>query len=126
MTTNFHSLQLDSNVLHSLKILPSVRGLGVAERLTTEEVRHIALLARLGMSDDDIETTRDQLSNILSHFDALTQLNVADIEPTAQSIDKSNVLRDDSTRECLAVTDVLDNAPRIEGDRIRIRAVLEE
>jgi len=98
----------------------------LAERLTTEEVRHIALLARLGMSDGDVESTRDQLSNILRHFDALSELDVSDIEPTAHSIDKSNVLRDDSTRECLALTDVLGNAPRTEGDRIRIRAVFEE
>ncbi|MBM3945496.1 MAG: Asp-tRNA(Asn)/Glu-tRNA(Gln) amidotransferase subunit GatC [SAR202 cluster bacterium] len=98
----------------------------MAERLTTEEVRHIAKLARVGMTDDEVERMRGQLSNILEHFDALSRLDVTNVEPTAQSIDVSTVLRDDEARGSLPLDDVLANAPRTEGELIRVRAVIEE
>ncbi|MDA1188733.1 MAG: Asp-tRNA(Asn)/Glu-tRNA(Gln) amidotransferase subunit GatC [Chloroflexi bacterium] len=98
----------------------------MADRLTTDEVKHIASLARIGMTNDEVEQMRDQLSNILEHFDTLNELDVSNVEPTAQSIDVSNVLRDDVARDSLPLDDVLANAPRTEGDRIRVRAVLEE
>ncbi|MBM3948764.1 MAG: Asp-tRNA(Asn)/Glu-tRNA(Gln) amidotransferase subunit GatC [SAR202 cluster bacterium] len=98
----------------------------MAKRLTTEEVRHIAMLARLGMTEAEVERMRDQLSNILEQFDALSRLDVANVEPTGHSVDVNTVLRDDVPRESLPIADALANAPRTEGDFVRVRAVLEE
>ena len=50
-------------------------------RLTTEEVRHIALLARVGMTDEEVERMRDQMSNILEHFEVLDQVDTEEFEP---------------------------------------------
>lgn len=93
--------------------------------LTSDEVRHIALLARVGMTEEDIELMRVQLSDILSHFRALQQLDTEGVEPTAHSVETNSVMRDDEPRACLPMEDALANVPRREGDYVRVRAVLE-
>ncbi len=95
------------------------------ERLTTDDVRHIALLARIGMTDEEIERMRDQLSHILENFDILRQVDTEGVEPTGHSVNVTSVMREDRSRESLSREDVLANAPLVEGDRIRVRAVLE-
>jgi len=94
-------------------------------RLTTEEIRHIALLARVGMTEEDIERMRDQMSNILENFDVLNQVDTAGVEPTGHFVGMDTVMREDEAGECLTVEDALANAPAREGDFIRVRAVLE-
>lgn len=81
-------------------------------RLTIADVEHVAALARLGLSDDEKERLRDQLSSILGHIAALEELDTAAIPPTAQVITLSNVLREDEVRPSLPREDVLRNAPR--------------
>ena len=94
-------------------------------RLTTEEVRHIALLARVGMTDEEVERMRDQMSNILDHFDVLQQIDTEGVEPTGHSADLETVMRDDKVASSSPVEDVLANAPQLEGEFVRVRAVLE-
>ena len=94
-------------------------------RLSTEEVRNIALLARVGMTDEETELMRGQLSNILENIDRLRQVDTEGVEPTGHSVDLRTVLRADEARESLPRDDVLANAPRNEGEFIRVRAVLE-
>lgn len=94
-------------------------------RLTSEEVRHIALLARVGMTDEDIEKMRDEMSHILENFDILSQVDTEGVEPTGHSVDISSVMREDRSRPSLDREDVMANAPNREGDYIRIKAVLE-
>ena len=94
-------------------------------KLTTEEVRHIAMLARVGMTDEEIERMRDEMSSILENFDILSQVDTSGVEPTGHSVDVHTVLRDDSIRESSSQEDVLANAPSSEEEFIRIRAVLE-
>lgn len=95
------------------------------ERLTTDDVRHIALLSRIAMTDEEIERMRDQLSNILENFDVLSQVDTEGVEPTAHSVNVTSVMREDKSRESLPREDILGIAPLVEGDRIRVRAVLE-
>ena len=95
------------------------------QRLNSEEVRHIARLARIGMTEDEVELMRGQLSNILSHFDALQELDTGAVEPTSHSADVETVLRADAADESMRLEDALSNAPRREGDFVRVRAVLE-
>jgi len=94
-------------------------------RLSTEEVRHIALLARVGMTDDEVEQMRDQLSNILGHFDSLQELDTDGVEPTGHAADVETVMRKDRVAESIDRDDALSNVPRREGDFVRVRAVLE-
>jgi aspartyl-tRNA(Asn)/glutamyl-tRNA(Gln) amidotransferase subunit C len=94
-------------------------------KLSREEVLHIARLARLGLTEDDVDKFRVQLSNILDNFDILSQVDTTDVPPTAQSIALQNVMRDDEVTPSLAPEDILANAPRREGDCFRVRAVLE-
>ena len=95
------------------------------EKLNREQVQHIALLARLGMTEDEIEMFRRQLSNILENFDILNEIDTTDVPPTAQSIDLQNVLRQDEVQDSLPQDDIMVNAPRREDDCFRVRAVLE-
>ena len=94
-------------------------------RLSKDEVRYIALLARVGMSDDDIERMRDEMSNILDQFDVLQQIDTEGVDPTGHSADLETVMRDDKVASSSPVEDVLANAPQREGEFVRVRAVLE-
>ena len=94
-------------------------------RLTTEEVRHIALLARVGMTDDDVEQMRDQLSDILAQFEALSRVDTGDLEPTGHSVDLLSVMREDVSRPSFDRDETLANAPNREGELVRVKAVLE-
>ena len=93
--------------------------------LTAEEVRHIARLARLGVTDQEVERLRDQLSTILEHFALLNAIDTEGVPPTAQSFDLANVDRQDESRPSATRDEVFENAPRTEGSYIRVRRVLE-
>jgi aspartyl-tRNA(Asn)/glutamyl-tRNA(Gln) amidotransferase subunit C len=94
-------------------------------KLSREEVKHIALLARLGLSEAEIEKFRIQLSDILENFEILKQVDTTDLPPTAQSIALQNVFRPDEAKPSYPVEDILGNAPQREGNCFKTRAVLE-
>ena len=95
-------------------------------RINREEVLHIALLARLGLTEEEVARLSEQLSNILENFEILQQVDTTDVPPTAQSITLQNVVRDDEIASSLPSSEVLANAPQKEADFFRVRAVLEE
>ncbi len=95
-------------------------------KLSREEVLHIARLARVAVTEEDVDRLSEQLSNILENFDILRGVNTDDVPPTAQSIDLHNVLRPDKIAPSLPPDDVLANAPRREDDFFRVNAVLED
>ena len=95
-------------------------------KLSREEVLHIALLARLGLTEADVDRLREQLSNILENFEILKQVDTTDVAPTAQSITLQNVMRADEVAPSLPQNDVLTNAPQKEGGFFRVKVVLEE
>ena len=94
-------------------------------KLSREEVLHIARLARVGLSESEINRLSEQLSYLLESFEILQQVDTSGVPPTAQSIDLQSVVRDDKVAPSLPADDVLANAPRREGDCFRVRAVLE-
>jgi len=94
-------------------------------KLSREEVIHIAALARMGLSEAEIEKAREQLANILENFEVLKEVDTTNVPPTAQSINLSNVMREDTPRESLAVEQVLANAPDREDNLFKLRPVLE-
>jgi aspartyl-tRNA(Asn)/glutamyl-tRNA(Gln) amidotransferase subunit C len=95
-------------------------------KLSREEVLHIARLARLGLTETEVNQLREQLSKILENFEVLQQVDTTDIPPTAQAIPLQNVMRrDDEVIPSLPPSQILANAPRREKDFFRVRAVLE-
>lgn len=93
--------------------------------LTREEVLHIAQLARIGLTPEDVERFQGQLSHILDQFAVLRDVDTTGVPPTAFALPLENVMRDDVSRPSLPPEVALANAPRREGDFIRVRRVLE-
>jgi aspartyl-tRNA(Asn)/glutamyl-tRNA(Gln) amidotransferase subunit C len=93
--------------------------------LTREEVEHVALLARLGLTDQELETLAEQLSAILDHMRAINELDTSEIPPTAQVIPLRNVMRPDEPSGSLPVNAVLNNAPQADGSYFRVPPVLD-
>jgi aspartyl-tRNA(Asn)/glutamyl-tRNA(Gln) amidotransferase subunit C len=95
-------------------------------KLSREEVLHIAALAKVGVTEEDVEKFREQLSNILENFEALQKLDTAGVAPTAQPVALQNVIMCDEVRPSMSQEEVLANAPQREGDFFKVKIVLEE
>jgi aspartyl-tRNA(Asn)/glutamyl-tRNA(Gln) amidotransferase subunit C len=94
--------------------------------LTIKEVEHVARLARLRLSPEELEKMRVQLSNILDYIDMLKEVDVAGVPPTAQVTDLLNILRADEVRPSLPREDVLMNAPDQQDGMFRVKAIFDE
>lgn len=95
-------------------------------RLGREIVDHVAMLARLGLSEEERERMREQLSSILEHVSRIQELDTETISPTAQVITLQNIWREDEVCPSLPVEAVLANAPESEDGFFRVHAVLEQ
>lgn len=95
-------------------------------KLTVEEVRSIAELARLDLTEDEISLYAGQLSEVLNYFERLQELDTSHIEPTASVLPLKNVLRPDVPGEALPPDEVVANAPDAEDHQFRVSAVLGE
>jgi len=94
-------------------------------KLSREEVQHIADLARLALSEDEVALYQEQLSAILKHFEHLQQLEMEDIPPTASVLPLRSVMRADVVQPSLERDRVLANAPDTTGGCFRVPPVLE-
>ena len=94
--------------------------------LTREEVEHIGQLARLGLTGEEVAKFQEQLSEILTHFDALQELDTDDVPPTPYPLPLDSVMRTDVAKDSLSQDDVLANAPQSEDGAFRVRVVLED
>ncbi len=92
--------------------------------LSESEVRHVALLARLELSDEQVDTLRAELNCVLGHIDALQRLDLAGVEPTAHAIPVVNRTREDEPRPSLPRETVLMNAPLAEAGAIVIPRII--
>ncbi len=93
--------------------------------LSEDEVRHIARLARIGMTDADVEKFQRDLSSILDHIARLAEVDTTGVEPTNNGADLFNVMDPDAAQPSAPAHDVLLNAPDQEDGFFRVRAVLE-
>ena len=94
--------------------------------LSRTDVEHVAYLARLGLTDDELTRLEAELNHILDQYAILAELPTDDIPPTAQTIELENILREDVVKPSLPVEAVLANAPAREGDFIVVPAILDE
>jgi aspartyl-tRNA(Asn)/glutamyl-tRNA(Gln) amidotransferase subunit C len=94
--------------------------------LSRDQVRHVAMLARIGLEPGDEDFYAEQLSGILEHIDRLQQVDTDDIPPTAQVVEIVNQLREDVPRPCLTQAEVLANAPAVQDGFFRVPSIQEE
>ena len=94
--------------------------------LTREEVQHVARLARLELTDEELERMRAELDAILAYIDKLRALDVEGVEPTSHAVPLVNVMRDDDVRPSLPLDEMLANAPDRDGDQFRVPRIIED
>ncbi|HEX9044782.1 MAG TPA: Asp-tRNA(Asn)/Glu-tRNA(Gln) amidotransferase subunit GatC [Candidatus Limnocylindrales bacterium] len=92
--------------------------------LSRADVAHVAHLARLGLTEEELGRLEGQLNHILDQYAILSRLDTEAIPPTAQTIELENILRDDVAGPSLPVEAVLANAPAREGEFIVVPAIL--
>jgi aspartyl-tRNA(Asn)/glutamyl-tRNA(Gln) amidotransferase subunit C len=92
--------------------------------LSRSDVEHVAHLARLGLTADELSLLEGQLNHILDQYAKLAEIDTEAIPPTAQTIELENILRDDVVTPSLSVDEVLANAPEASGGFIVVPAIL--
>lgn len=93
--------------------------------ISEEEVRHVAHLARLKVSDEEVRRYQEQLGNILESMEELKALRTEDVAPTSAVFEGAGALREDSPASFPCVSALLDLAPEREGPYVKVRKVLE-
>jgi aspartyl-tRNA(Asn)/glutamyl-tRNA(Gln) amidotransferase subunit C len=94
--------------------------------ISREDVEHVAALARLGLTDDEVDLMQTQLNRILEAVNQLQAVDTSSVGPTAMVIQLDNVMRDDVARPPMDREATLANAPLREGPMLRVPVVLEE
>jgi aspartyl-tRNA(Asn)/glutamyl-tRNA(Gln) amidotransferase subunit C len=90
--------------------------------ISRDEVLHVARLARLALTDDEVERLTGELDAILEAVGIVSELDLAEVEPTSHPLDLVNVWADDEPRPSLPLEDVLANAPEAEEGLFRVPA----
>ena len=90
------------------------------------DVRYVAKLARIALTDDEVERFGAQLADLLEHVDALAKLDVSEVAATAQVVESRNVEREDICRPGLDREVVLQAAPQRQGGFFRVPRIIAE
>ena len=91
-----------------------------------KDVEHVARLARLALTDAEIERMREQLNGILAYIEKLNELDTNAVEPTSHAVPLVNVMRDDEAGPCLPREEALANAPDRAGEFFRVPRIIED
>ncbi|MDH3585372.1 MAG: Asp-tRNA(Asn)/Glu-tRNA(Gln) amidotransferase subunit GatC, partial [Phycisphaerae bacterium] len=94
------------------------------EKLTEQEVRHVARLSRLHLGEQQVRTIRDQLSAVLDYMAKLNELNLDDVEPLAHPTELTNCFRSDAPTDPLPVDQALATAPEADPPFFKVPKVL--
>ena len=94
--------------------------------ITLDDVRHLAMLARIDLDDEHLARLRGQLDQILHAVAQVTEVAGADVPPTSHPLPLTNVARPDVVRPGLTAEEALDQAPRVEDGRFRVPRILDE
>ena len=92
--------------------------------IDSDLVRHIGVLSRIELSDDQVQVLTGQLGSILGYFDKLQELDTENVEPLAHAADAFNVLADDAAAASLSPDQALANAPARDGDFFKVPKVI--
>ncbi|MFA9457715.1 Asp-tRNA(Asn)/Glu-tRNA(Gln) amidotransferase subunit GatC [Halalkalibacter sp. AB-rgal2] len=94
-------------------------------RISEEQVKHVANLARLAITEEEAKMFTEQLDAIITFAEQLNELDTTGVEPTTHVLNMKNVLREDKAGEGLPVEDVLKNAPDHEDGQIKVPSIIE-
>jgi aspartyl-tRNA(Asn)/glutamyl-tRNA(Gln) amidotransferase subunit C len=94
--------------------------------ISRDDVEHVARLARLALTPDELERMRAQLNAILVHIDALKAVDTAGVEPTSHAVPVINVMREDEPSPSLPADAMLANAPDRSGEFFRVPRIIED
>lgn len=94
-------------------------------RISKEEVEHAAHLARLALTDEDIQKLTQQLDAIITYAEQLNELDTEHVEPTSHVLNMKNVMREDIPTNGLTQEEVLKNAPEHEDGQIKVPSIIE-
>ena len=95
-------------------------------KITNEDVRKVALLARLELKDDQVDLYTRQLEKILNYVEQLQKVDTNNVEPTTRAVEVVNVLREDFVEETDVREQLLNLSPQREGDFFRVPKIMNE
>ena len=94
-------------------------------RISKDQVKHVANLARLAITEEETEMLTKQLDKIISYAEQLNELDTENVEPTTHVLNMKNVLREDKASQGLPREEVLKNAPDHQDGQIRVPGIME-
>lgn len=94
-------------------------------RITTDEVKHVAHLARLAVTEEDVQKFTGQLDAIITYAEQLNELDTENVDPTSHVLDMKNVMREDISAQGLPREEVLKNAPEHQDGQIKVPSIIE-
>lgn len=93
-------------------------------KITKKEIEHVAHLARLNLSEEELDKMTGQLDNILQYVDKLGQLDTKDVAPTSHVFSVSNAFREDQVKESLSQQQAVENGPEQNGESFQVPRVI--
>ncbi len=93
-------------------------------KISTEEVKKIALLSRLEFSPEDMEEMQDSMNSILTHMEELNQYDTTGVQPTAHAVEQYNVMREDEPHVSFRNEEALSNAPDSEDGYFKVPKII--
>ncbi|GAA5417452.1 aspartyl/glutamyl-tRNA(Asn/Gln) amidotransferase subunit C [Paraliobacillus ryukyuensis] len=93
--------------------------------ISKEQVKHVAHLARLAITDEEVEKMTKQLGDIINYAELLNELDTDNVEPTTHVLDLKNVMRKDEPKKWIEKEDALKNAPDQQDGQFRVPSILE-
>ena len=97
----------------------------MAEKIDQAQVRKVARLSRLDLTEAEVEEFTGQLSAILDYVEKMNELDTTNVEPLAHCLPVSNVFRDDTVKESLGTENTLANAPQRDGEFFKVPKILD-
>jgi len=94
-------------------------------RISNEQVKHVANLARLAITEEETEMFTKQLDAMISFAEQLNELDTDGVEPTSHVLDMKNVMREDIPQEGLPQAEVLKNAPEHQDGQVKVPSIIE-
>ncbi|TMN22790.1 Asp-tRNA(Asn)/Glu-tRNA(Gln) amidotransferase subunit GatC [Lentibacillus cibarius] len=93
--------------------------------ISTDQVKHVANLARLAVTEEEADMFAKQLSSIIDYAEQLNELDTTNVEPTTHVLDLKNVMRNDEPKDWISKEDALQNAPDKQDGYFRVPSILE-